>query len=113
MPSWHRAQGRGRQKATNTIPIVITFGDPIGQASRQPCAPGGNVTGLSSFDSELGGKKLELLKEAFPAFPALLFSGGIGAIRRVSVKTHSCERYEGRGRRIAGDTSIPGGARCR
>src|SRR5262249_58871674 len=28
--------------------------------------PGGNVTGLSNVGSDLGGKQLELLKEAFP-----------------------------------------------
>ena len=28
--------------------------------------PGGNVTGLRSLTAELGGKRLELLKEAFP-----------------------------------------------
>src|SRR5256885_6411224 len=56
------------KKATNTIPIVITFGDPIGSGLVASLArPGGNVTGLSSFDSELGGKQLELLKEAFPS----------------------------------------------
>jgi putative ABC transport system substrate-binding protein len=56
------------KKATNTIPIVITFGDPIGSGLVASLArPGGNVTGLSSFVSELGGKQLELLMEAFPS----------------------------------------------
>jgi putative ABC transport system substrate-binding protein len=55
------------KKATNTIPIVITYGDPVGSALVASLAhPGGNVTGLSGFISELGGKQLELLKEAFP-----------------------------------------------
>jgi putative ABC transport system substrate-binding protein len=55
------------KKATNTIPIVITFGDPVGSGLVASLArPGGNVTGLSGFLSELGGKQLELLKEAFP-----------------------------------------------
>ena len=55
------------KKATNTIPIIITYGDPVGQGLVASLAhPGGNVTGLSGFVSELGGKKLELLKEAFP-----------------------------------------------
>src|SRR5205823_8084214 len=55
------------KKATNTIPVVITFGDPVGSGLVTSLArPGGNVTGLSGFLSELGGKELELLKETFP-----------------------------------------------
>jgi putative ABC transport system substrate-binding protein len=57
------------KKVTNTIPIVITYdGDPVGSGLVASLArPGGNVTGLSGFVSELGGKNLELLKEAFPS----------------------------------------------
>jgi len=56
------------KKATNTMPIVVTYaGDPVGSGLVASLAhPGGNVTGLSGFVSELGGKQLELLKEAFP-----------------------------------------------
>ncbi len=57
---------RAAKKVTDTIPIVITYGDPVGQRLVASLAhPGGNVTGLSSF-VELGVKQLELLKEAFP-----------------------------------------------
>ena len=55
------------KNATNTIPIVITAGDPLALGLVASLAhPGGNVTGLSGFASELGGKQLALLKEAFP-----------------------------------------------
>ncbi len=55
------------KNATKTIPIVMTsVTDPVGTGLVTSLAhPGGNVTGLSNF-SELSGKQLELLKEAFP-----------------------------------------------
>ena len=55
-------------KATTTIPIVIAYGDPEGLGLVASLGrPGGNVTGLSGFVSELGGKQLALLKETFPS----------------------------------------------
>jgi putative ABC transport system substrate-binding protein len=58
---------RAAKKATDTIPIVITYGDPVGDGLVASLSrPAGNVTGLSGFVSELGGKQLELLKETFP-----------------------------------------------
>ena len=55
------------KNATTTIPIVMTsVTDPVGTGLVTSLAhPGGNVTGLSNL-SELSGKQLELLKEAFP-----------------------------------------------
>jgi ABC-type uncharacterized transport system substrate-binding protein len=59
---------RAAQQATKTIPIVMTnVGDPIGRGFVDSLAkPGGNITGLTQISAELGGKRLELLKEAFP-----------------------------------------------
>ena len=56
------------REATDTIPIVmINVGDPIGLGLVASLAqPGGNVTGLTSFTTQLNGKRLELLKEAVP-----------------------------------------------
>ena len=60
------------KNATRTIPIVVTLGDPVAAGLVASLArPGGNVTGLSAFQSELGGKQLELLKEAFPIISRL------------------------------------------
>src|SRR5262249_36857892 len=55
------------KRATTTIPIVmVTAGDPVGAGLVASLArPGGNVTGLSSL-SELGTKRLEILKDAVP-----------------------------------------------
>lgn len=54
--------------ATKTIPIVFALAaDPVGSRLVGSLArPGGNVTGLSTINVELGAKRLELLKEAFP-----------------------------------------------
>src|SRR5499433_1339122 len=57
------------KNATKTIPIVMTGGgtDPIEAGLVEGLArPGGNVTGLTNLGGELGGKRLELLKEAVP-----------------------------------------------
>src|SRR5215472_12580951 len=56
------------KNATKTIPIVMkNVTDPVGTGLVASLAhPGGNVTGLSNLYEDLGGKQLELLKEAFP-----------------------------------------------
>ena len=69
------------KSATTTIPIVITVaGDPVGAGLVASLArPGGNVTGLSSLLTELGTKRLEILKDAFPKLTRVGFlrpSGG-------------------------------------
>jgi putative ABC transport system substrate-binding protein len=54
--------------ATSTIPIVMAVSsDPVGVGLVASLArPGGNITGLSIQAAEVGGKRLELLKEAVP-----------------------------------------------
>jgi putative ABC transport system substrate-binding protein len=56
------------KRATSTIPIVMTAaGDPLGSGLVASLArPGGNVTGMSLMVPDLGGKRLELLKELLP-----------------------------------------------
>jgi putative ABC transport system substrate-binding protein len=60
---------RAAKNATKTISIVMTGsgGDPVEAGLVESLArPGGNVTGLTALSTELGGKRLELLKEAVP-----------------------------------------------
>jgi putative ABC transport system substrate-binding protein len=68
------------KKASTTIPIVFgAASDPVGAGIVSSLArPGGNITGLSNIAQDLDGKRLELLKEAFPkvARVALLWDPG-------------------------------------
>jgi putative tryptophan/tyrosine transport system substrate-binding protein len=60
---------RAAMNATKTIPIVMTGAgsDPIGAGVIESLGrPGGNVTGITNLVGELGGKRLELFKEAVP-----------------------------------------------
>ncbi len=57
------------KQATSSIPVVMATGsDFVGLGLGASLArPGGNVTGVISLTSELGGKRLELLKAVDPA----------------------------------------------
>jgi putative ABC transport system substrate-binding protein len=60
---------RATRNATKTIPIVMTGAgsDPVKAGLIESLArPGGNVTGLTNLAIDLGGKRLELLKEVVP-----------------------------------------------
>ena len=63
------------KKQTQTIPIVMaTSTDPVETGFVASLArPGGNVTGLSVISPELGGKRLELLREVVPRLSRVAF----------------------------------------
>jgi putative ABC transport system substrate-binding protein len=61
-------------KETHEIPMVFgNMSDPVDGGYVQSMAkPGGNITGFTSFEYSIGGKWLELLKEAVPALKRVL-----------------------------------------
>ena len=63
------------KKASLTIPIVFAVtSDPVRSGLVSSLArPGGNTTGLTNMSPDLGGKRLELLKEAFPKVTRVAF----------------------------------------
>jgi len=77
------------KNATKTTPIVMTGAgvDPVAAGLVESLArPGGNITGITLLERELGGKRLELLKEAVPKFgrvAVLSEPGGSGTEREL------------------------------
>jgi putative ABC transport system substrate-binding protein len=61
-------QALAAKQATRSIPIVfVLVADAVGAGLITNFArPGGNITGLTSSSAELGGKRLELLKQVVP-----------------------------------------------
>jgi ABC-type uncharacterized transport system substrate-binding protein len=68
------------KEATSTIPIVFTIAnDPVGGGLVGSLSrPGGNVTGLSQLAADLGGKRLELLREVIPDLRRLATLSNVG-----------------------------------
>ena len=67
---------RGARQVTETLPIVVAYGDPVTQGLVVSLAwPGGNVTGLTAATAELSGKRLQLLQEALPGIRGWPSSG--------------------------------------
>ena len=67
------------KQATSTIPIVFAIAnDPIGSGLVGSFSrPGGNVTGLSILAADLGGKRLEILREVVPGLRRLATLGNV------------------------------------
>ena len=94
------------KRASAAIPIVMAnAGDPLGSGLVVSLAqPGGNVTGMSLMAPDLGGKRLELLKELLPRlsrvaviwnaanpYSALVFEEIRGAAKTLAIELQSLE----------------------
>jgi putative ABC transport system substrate-binding protein len=68
------------KQVTSVIPIVFPVaGDPVGAGLVESLAhPGGNVTGLSIRQTELAGKRVELLREVLPSLRRLAIMANVG-----------------------------------
>jgi putative ABC transport system substrate-binding protein len=79
------------QRATSTIPIIMTAGDPVRSGFVASLArPGGNITGLSlAEDPQFATKRLELLKEATPQVAR------VGYLRNAANPSSSVEALNG------------------
>jgi putative ABC transport system substrate-binding protein len=68
------------KQATSVIPIVFAVAnDPLGTGLVASLArPGSNVTGLSNQASDLGAKRLELLREVVPSLRTLAIMANVG-----------------------------------
>jgi putative ABC transport system substrate-binding protein len=92
---------RAAMNATKTIPIVMVGAgrDPVRAGLVESLArPGGNVTGLTTLSRELGGKRLELLKEAVSkvARVAVLYDPAVpGTTREVKEELPTAARALG------------------
>jgi len=90
------------KQATTTIPIVFSpVADPIGSGLVANLArPGGNLTGSTFMAPELGGKRLELLKEVVPGMTrvgVLLHPGNPSeaTVKSMSEETQAAARASG------------------
>jgi putative ABC transport system substrate-binding protein len=83
------------KRATSSIPIVMVVNpDPIGMGVAASLArPGGNVTGLTTMDFGIYGKRVEILKQTVPDLKkvALLVSPGNLIYKRGTLWAHDIE----------------------
>lgn len=85
---------RAAQQATKTIPLVMTLvGDPVKAGFVATLAkPGGNITGLTQISPQLSGKRLELLKEAFPRISRVaVFNDAALAAQQITDPLHETQ----------------------
>jgi putative tryptophan/tyrosine transport system substrate-binding protein len=78
--TWATMPALVAKEATSDIPIVFALAtDPVGSGLVASLArPGSNVTGLSAFNIDIVGKRVELLREVVPRLGRIAIIGNIG-----------------------------------
>ena len=79
--TWASASVVAVKQATTRIPVVFAaHADPIGAGVVESLArPGGNITGISVQQTDIAGKRLELLRAIVPNLGRLAFMTNVGA----------------------------------
>jgi putative ABC transport system substrate-binding protein len=93
------APARAARQASNTVPIVVAFNDydPVATGLVESFSrPGGNLTGVFARQSELAGKRIELLRELLPRMSrvAVLWDGSSSEGSRGEVSRIQREELE-------------------
>jgi len=94
---WANPAAAIMRKATQTIPVIfVVVSDPVGAGIVTNLArPGGNITGFQNFETDIGGKWLQVLKEIAPGLRRVAFvhSSDIAAhvafLRTAQAASHS------------------------
>jgi putative tryptophan/tyrosine transport system substrate-binding protein len=114
------------QNVTRTLPIVfLQVSDPVGAGFVGSLAhPGGNITGFTNFEAEIGGKWLQRLKDIAPAVENVGFvfnpetsahiefmraaekASGASNVKIVPLGVHKVEEVDSA---IAGFAAVPNG----
>jgi putative tryptophan/tyrosine transport system substrate-binding protein len=78
--TWATMPALVAKQATSEIPIVFALAtDPVGVGLVATLArPGGNATGLSAFNVDIVGKRVELLREVVPRLERLAIMANVG-----------------------------------
>ena len=75
--TWGTPAVKAATDATGTIPVVMAAMRPLAVAASL-AHPGGNITGVTTFSTELTGKRLELLKELVPSLSRVALLHNMG-----------------------------------
>ena len=93
------AATQAAKDATKSVPIVFTLvGDPVGAGLVGTLArPGGNVTGVSTLQTELVAKRLEVLKTLAPVVRRvwlIYYSGDLGTTPMIRKALDAAQRMK-------------------
>jgi putative ABC transport system substrate-binding protein len=101
------------RQVTETLPIVVAYGDPVANGLVASLArPGGHTTGLTAATADLSAKRLQLLKETLPGIQRVAVLSAAGGVDQFVNETEIAAQALGVRVQIlrVGDPSELGGA---